>query len=437
MLDDLLALMPKTTAGAVLACALALVWAPAHAADAATPNDTARFLAGMPPAPDSPLAGLSKNAFWEQHAGHFDRLFSREETGTLAKIRAFSKAELPDKHDTVLYTFSGPDFLYATTFFPTASTYVLVGLEPVGPVPQLTNLSRPAIDGSLRNLEISLNTLLSFSFFVTHKMRTELSTGALYGTTPILYVFLARTGKTLQEATLVSLGQDGTIHTADEPDYKKYSAARGARIVFSDGNGPKQTLYYFSTNLADGSVERSGFLAFCGKLGATDDSFIKSASYLLHSGGFTRVRRFILDHSATIVEDDSGIPLAYFDRKQWRLRPFGRYVGPLSIFSRYYQGQMTQLFYRANATPLNFGLGYRWRTNESNLLIAERVAPPSATGAEADTMDEASAKRAKRNEARLHNGKADARALPQRHRKPVETSQRGFFSCIFPFCSEN
>ena len=37
--------------------------------------------------------------------------------------------------------FSGPDFLYATSFFPNASTYVLAGLEPTGDIPQLTNLS--------------------------------------------------------------------------------------------------------------------------------------------------------------------------------------------------------------------------------------------------------------------------------------------------------
>jgi hypothetical protein len=98
--------------------------------------------------------------------------------------------------------------------------------------------------------------------------------------------------------------------------------------VFSAGNGPWQTLYYFSTNLADGGVTRSGFLTFCGKLG-TADSFIKSASYLLHSGGFNKVRDFLLEHSATILQDDSGIPVVYFDPKKWRLQPFGHYVAPL------------------------------------------------------------------------------------------------------------
>jgi hypothetical protein len=88
--------------------------------------------------------------------------------------------------------------------------------------------------------------------------------------------------------------------------------------VFSDGNGPNQTLYYFSTNLADGSFERSGFAAFLAKLGPAD-SLIKSASYLLHKPQFANVRRLLLDGSATILQDDSGIPLACFEAKRWQL----------------------------------------------------------------------------------------------------------------------
>ena len=62
----------------------------------------------------------------------FDSVFAREENTHLSKIREFSQKYLTDKHGTMLYMFSGPDFLYATSFFPAASTYVLAGLEPVG-----------------------------------------------------------------------------------------------------------------------------------------------------------------------------------------------------------------------------------------------------------------------------------------------------------------
>jgi hypothetical protein len=380
----MLSTVPRLFAAALFAVVLALPVAPARSAETATPDDTARFLAGLPPAPDSPLAALAKSPDWAQHAHFFDSIFAREDANTLAKVRVFSKEHLTPQHDTMLYMFSGPDFLYATSFFPTASTYVLSGLEPVGDVPQLTSLPRGTVDGSLHNIEGSLATILNLSFFITKNMKTQLSTGPVYGTLPILYVFLARTGKTVHEVSFVSLDAQGNFIGPDDSAGKHtgrptaQSAAKGVKIVFSDGNGPRQTLYYFSTDLSDSGVKNSGFLAFCAKLGDAD-SFLKSASYLLHSGGFAKVRSFLLDHSATVLEDDSGIPLAYFDPKKWRLQPFGHYLAPLGIFPNTYQPRMTELF--RNAAPLDFGIGYLWRKNESNLLLATRL-PPGAGEAE-------------------------------------------------------
>ena len=117
-------------------------------AESATANDTAQFLAGLPPAPNSPLSILTQDPLWQDHARHFNSIFAGD-SNTLSRIRAFSKEHLPDKRETLLYFFSGPDFLFATSFFPTASTYVLAGLEPVGSIPQLTSLSAPAVEGAL------------------------------------------------------------------------------------------------------------------------------------------------------------------------------------------------------------------------------------------------------------------------------------------------
>ena len=293
----MLSTVPRLFAAAlfavVFAAFLTLAIAPARSAETATVNDTARFLAGLPPAPDSPLAALAKSPEWAQHARFFDAIFAREDANTLSKVRTFSKEHLPQQHDTMLYMFSGPDFLYATSFFPSASTYVLAGLEPVGAVPQLTSLPRGAVDASLHNIEGSLASILNLSFFITKNMKTQLTAGPVYGTLPILYVFLARTGKTVHEVSLVNVDGQGNVVAAEEPGTKQraatQSAAKGVKIVFSDGSGPRQTLYYFSTDLSDGGVKSSGFLEFCAKFGVAD-SFIKSASYLLHSGGFSRVR---------------------------------------------------------------------------------------------------------------------------------------------------
>ena len=252
---------------------------------------------------------LTKDPSWQQHANYFNSIFGQVDRNHLAKVRAFAKARLTTTHDTMLYMFSGPDALHALAFFPSASNYVLSGLEPAGDIPPLANLPRGTVERTLRNLETELNSLLSLSFFITKNMRSQLNAGPVYGTLPVIYVFLARSGKTIHETKFVNLDSEGNERAPDEPGLK--SAAKGVKIVFSAGEGPMQTLYYFSTNLANDGVKNSGFLAFCEKLGVAD-SFVKSASYLLHSGNFSTVRNFMLDHSATILQDDSGIPVEIF-----------------------------------------------------------------------------------------------------------------------------
>ena len=350
--------------------AAALMWAATGLARAAevTADDTAKLLAGMQPSADSPLMPLTKDPSWQRHARFFDNAFGQLEQRQLSKIRAWSETHLAAPKPTMFYMFSGPDFLYANSFYPKATTYVLSALEPPGQVPDLTRLPRGAMGAALYNVEHSLGSILSFSFFITKQMKTDLRAGQIGGTLPILYVFLARSGKTVKSVTPIALDAEGQIKTGNENPGP--NAPRGARITFAGSDGVEKTLYYFSTDLSNSGVKSSGFLKFCSTL-APGNSLIKSASYLLHSGNFTTVRDYILANSATVIQDDSGVPLTYYNAKQWRFFPFGRYLGPIGEFPGRYQLSYAELFRRAE--PINFGVGYRWRTNESNLLLSVRL----------------------------------------------------------------
>src|SRR5690606_31386879 len=94
-------------------------------------------------------------------------------------------------------------------------------------------------------------------------------------------------------------------------------AAHAARITFKGADGKPRTLYYVRTDLSDGGLAVSGFIQFCDKLGR-GDALVKSASYLMHSGGFSTVRSFILSRAARLVQDDSGIPVSHFKDGEWR-----------------------------------------------------------------------------------------------------------------------
>jgi len=234
-------------------------------------------------------------------------------------------------------------------------------------------LPRGGLGSALNNVEHSMGSILNFSFFITKLMKVDLRAGQLNGTLPILYVFLARSGKTIRDVSPVAIDDKGTAFFANE---NPPNATRGVRIVFAGSDGEQKTLYYFSTDLSNRGVKSSGFLKFCEAL-APGNSLIKSASYLLHAGNFTTVRDFILANSATIIQDDSGIPLNDYNRKQWRFFPFGRYAGPIGEFPGRYQQSYAELFRRSQ--PMDFGIGYRWRSYESNLLLSVRL-PADSTG---------------------------------------------------------
>ena len=347
---------------------LFLAAAPGRAADTVTADDTAKFLAGMMPSADSPLTSLTGDPAWQRHAKFFDTAFAQLDARQIAKIRTWSDANLAAPRPTMFYMFSGPDFLYADAFYSKATTYVLSALEPPGSVPDLTKLPRGGVGAALYSVERSLGAVLSFSFFITKQMKTDLHAGQISGTLPILYVFLARTGKTIRNVSPIALDDKGAAYFGNENPGPR--AVRGVRIIFAGSDGVERTLYYFSTDLSNSGVRASGFLKFCSTL-APGNSLLKSASYLLHSGNFSTVRDFILTNSATIIQDDSGIPLAYYSQRKWRFFPFGHYAGPIDKFPGTYQQSYAELFRRAQ--PMDFGIGYRWRPHELNLLLSVRV----------------------------------------------------------------
>ena len=172
------------------------------------------------------------------------------------------------------------------------------------------------LQNTLQNIEASLNTILNVGYFETQDLREYSQRSQLKGVLPIIFVFLARSGKEILNVDYDSLGR-GT---------------RGVKVTFLDPvTGAHKVLYYFSADLSDDGLKRnSAVLRFCNSLGPTN-SFLKAASYLLHQNGFSIARNYLLGVSASILEDDSGIPLRYYTREKWTLRFFGAYTAPINL----------------------------------------------------------------------------------------------------------
>jgi hypothetical protein len=333
-------------------------------------NDAARYLAGLPVAPGSPLTALSQDPRWATHTRAMNLAFSQLEQRQLNNIRIFRSdniASATQSSRNCVYLFSGPDFLYADAMFGDCSTFVLQGLEPVDPIPDLVTLPQVALLGTLQNIEISLNTLLSFSFFKTKDMREEFQRAQLKGVLPVIFVFMARTGKEIDSVEYISLDKEGKVLQGQQ------GSLRGAKINFIEPtSGSKKVMYYFTSDLSDDALKRNpGLLRFCETLGPVN-SLLKAASYLLHSGNFTIARNFLLQNSVAVLQDDSGIPVRYFSPDKWTLRFFGTYTGPIELFKNYHQPDLRQFYEASSPKRLTFGFGYKWNNRSSTLFLAVR-----------------------------------------------------------------
>jgi hypothetical protein len=331
-----------------VAVLLMILAASAFAQPGPTVDDSARFLAGLPV--KGALEPLTQAEVWQKHAASMDDAWMKKEYFQLGPIRAWMAANADEYYqssNTMYYMFSGPDFLYAHAFFPNANTYILAGLEPIGQVPDLSRLSPEIVGGELAALRSSMKTILDTHYFITKDMRTDL--GRVGGTLPILYVFLARRGCTVLDTSYIN------------------SPAPGVKITFIN-RGPKQTLYYFKTDLSGG---KSGFLSWCAAQGP-GLSLLKAASYLMHGEGFAGVRSFLLEHSRVIIQDDSGIPLRSFP-KNWKVDCYGRYVPHAEMFGKYHQPDLAAIYAKdPPPSELGFAFGYHWQKDRGLLMMATR-----------------------------------------------------------------
>lgn len=332
----------------LLLIVLALFAGPLAAHSQPSADDIAKFVAGLP-ARDPGLEALEKESWWMSYAAELDRKWARMDERQLAHVREWARgnAEVSRVSGTVYYMFSGPDFIYARTFFPNASTYILCGTEPVGSVPDMTRMPPGNVAADLENVRKALDTMLSTHYFITKDMRVDLTRGYIGGTLPLLFVFLEKSGCTINSVNF---------------------SGPSVQIDFRSPSGKGQTLYYFKTDLSNGSGN-GAFLAFCRRHGP-GVSLLKSASYLMHEGGFSTIRDFLFNNSTLIIQDDSGIPFRDFMQRRWNVRLYGVYDGPISLFSKYYQPDLAAAFQKSRAGDLGFAFGYAWQVPKGLLIEA-------------------------------------------------------------------
>ena len=339
-------------------------------------NNMARFIAGMEIPDGSKFDTLKKNNEWKNYSKSLNDNWAKADSTKIQKMKPWAQTELaPLQTKALFYPFAGADMLNAYTLFPRAQKYFLVGLEPVGTPPDFKKIAEAKeLDHYFNAVKQSISTILNFSFFRTKAMATEFRQTDVNGTIHVILLFLERTGNSIIDIKPVAVNSRGELVTYStfEESHKDSLKNKGAEIDFVSADSVEHSAIYFSINLVNSSfAQNEGFKTFIKNQGA-DITYLKSASYLMHKDYFSDIRTTILQNSRAILQDDSGMPWKYLNDGAHDITLYGTYKGPISLFSMNMQKDLDSTYKKeaANVKALPFGIGYKYRQGESNLMLA-------------------------------------------------------------------
>ncbi|MDB3907430.1 hypothetical protein N9355_08150 [Crocinitomicaceae bacterium] len=307
--------------------------------------------------------------------------FEKMKSSRLDKISIWNTNNMDragiSKNAFCFYPFSGGDFVHAKWLYPEADEYLLIARERVGTIPDLAKAPNTEVMKYLDNVDEVLRDIYRRSYFITKNMNSDINdSNRVDGMLPIILWAMGRSEHDIVSIQYFDIDEEGQTIRIDPNDVTSKSDAAEV-VAIHRPSGKKKTVTYVS-----GDISNNGFNNYRGikkyleaKVPTSCNSFLKSASYLLHYSTFSEIKNLIQDQSALIVQDDTGIPFKYFDQKKWTIELFGKYDDPVADFSsRLYQkdldsAYLNKHFYKG---PLSFSLGYHWGDNKQNYMFIHK-----------------------------------------------------------------
>lgn len=342
-------------------------------------DNLARFIAGLPQLDTNSFSVLEQDKYWVDFKKSMDTNWDKMYNTRLSKMEKWEKEHLSlSKSDslTLFYPFSGPDFLHAHYLFPHANEFVLAALEPIKEIVPLDTVSVSDRDKFLDSLGISLRDIFQKSYFITTHMQEDLK--QIKGVLPPLYFFLERSGHEILTQKFITLDSAGAeVDIAARKLH--WNKIPGVKLTFRVRDSDEvKTLFYFSISISNGGLkERPEFVKFI-TTRAPFNTFVKSASYLMHRDAFTGIRDLIIQNSQALFQDDTGIPYRNFKNKlNWNGTFYGEYTKPVKDFEEaLFQKDLDSAYKAAPKNALPFSLGYHWGSAKQNYMLFTKVPAP-------------------------------------------------------------
>lgn len=330
---------------------------------------TSRYFAGLAQPAGSPLTARTKVAGYANFGYRMNRYWNNFRTTTFQHIRTWQKNEVTDLgRATVLYPFSGPDFLNVHAVYPEATTYIMIGLEKGGLVPVIETMPVGSVQRGLNMMVQGFSTYIGYNFYRTLGMEVDLDKSPFTGTLPHVLTQLAWLGYTPVAVHSVTFTADGQLQTTP---LRRGVLTTNWMLECRSGSGKLMKIIYLSQDISNKGLSAApGVKRYLEGLPRVSGLF-KAASYLPPRPPFTEITRICLAKMRAIVQDDSGIPYRMLQDK-YDVTVYGWYSRPHGLFPSYGQPELARLYRSRPRKPLAFNFQYDRPDGSRNLMVARR-----------------------------------------------------------------
>ena len=319
---------------------------------------------------------------WAEHARFMDEAWT-EIDRRLERMHRWAATQgvaAEDPTAPLLYPFGGPDLISALQFFPDASSYLLIGLEAPGHMPDPESFSAEILSVDLKRLRKPFNSFVDHGYFVRNEIDKDLSGGHFDGVLPIILICLVRSGQVPLSLEYIEIDPETY---AIQPAGRESETTRAVVVRFVDaadaaagaelGTLEPRAVYYFAQDLSNNGLFSDEPFSRLVQRQKAINVYMKSAEYLLHTDDFSTFRKLLLKKASTILQDDSGIPVRFLTSDTWDLRLFGRYSSVLAAYSHWLQDDLVAAYANGKSIgELDFTLGYSSKTDGGNLILGVR-----------------------------------------------------------------
>lgn len=341
-------------------------------------NDVARVISGVPiEGTDSVLLSIQASDYYKEYQSFTDETFDKVRSTMLEPVAKWTKEqEVGDdsKNLTCFYPFSGPDFMFANAFYPTARNYVLLGLERRGTSPQFEDMSDAERKKYFQGLKHSMKYINTRGYFVTQHMGSDFSRTHLNGITHMVLYMMVQTGHKIVAIEDGWINKEGKLTRIDEHANSPEDAVRVKCIDFTGAEQKElRTLYFFNQNIQDKAVEDHMEMAEFIKSFPNRASYLKAAQCAAFNPDFTVVRELILG-SQTIIQDDSGIPYKLLsDSTKYDTKLYGTYTNVISDLSWCLQRDLKKdVVEKGDNSDLPFKISYNGNYGKGVIIFSKK-----------------------------------------------------------------